>query len=239
MRGSPGEEDAIPATIDGRPVISRADMQAMHGVSVKSAYLWYRDRAATGHPEPAGTIGRTTYWFEDEWLAWRESWRDRKLRGLTQVDRRGDPDDLVDAAEAARIMGYSDRNVIHGNLQLGYFPSPDDYGKTARGRPSPRWRRSTVWAAADGRKGRGAGGRLGRRARRRSRTHTRVTSDWMPSCGCCVRVPSHQRRRWLRNGRSACGRRSGSCGWPGASFGLAEERVSDARWAGPFCRNGG
>jgi hypothetical protein len=42
-------------------VISRADMHAAYGVSVKSAYLWYRDRASTGHPEPAGTIGRTAY----------------------------------------------------------------------------------------------------------------------------------------------------------------------------------
>jgi hypothetical protein len=156
MRENP-EEDAIPAMIDGRPVISRADMQASHGVSVTSAYLWYRNRAATGHPEPAGVIGRTTYWFEDEWLAWYQSWRDHKLRRLTRVDRSGDPDDLVDAAEAARIMGYSGRDVIHANLRLGYFPRPDDHGTTTRGRSSPRWRRSTVWTAADSRTGSGGG----------------------------------------------------------------------------------
>jgi hypothetical protein len=132
-------------------------MHAVHGVSVKSAYLWFRNRAATRHPEPAGTIGRTTYWYEDEWVDWYRSYRDRKLQGLTQVDRSGAPDDLVDAAEAARIMGYSDRAVIHANVRLRYFPHPDDYGTTAKGRPSPRWRRSTVWAAADSRKGSGGG----------------------------------------------------------------------------------
>ena len=132
-------------------------MHAAHGVSVKSAYLWYRNRASTGHPEPAGTIGRTTYWYEDEWLDWHRSYRDRKLQGLTQVDRSGAPDDLVDAAEAARIMGYADRAVIHANLRLGYFPRPDDYGTTVKGRPSPRWRRSTIWEAADNRKGSGGG----------------------------------------------------------------------------------
>ncbi len=157
MHGSPGEEDVIPATINGRPVISRADMHALHDVSVKSAYLWYRDRQATAHPEPAGTIGRTTYWYEDEWLAWHQSWRDRKLQDLTQVDRSGDPDDLVDAAEAARIMGYSSRDVIHANLRLGYFPRPDDHATTTKRRPSPRWRRSTVWQAADTRTGSGGG----------------------------------------------------------------------------------
>jgi hypothetical protein len=156
MLGSPGEEDVIPATINGRPVISRADMQALHHVSVKSAYLWYRNRRATRHPEPAGTIGKTTYWYQDEWLAWHQSWRDRKLQDLTKVDRGGDPDDLVDAAEAARILGYSGRDVIHANLRLGYFPRPDEYATTT-GRRSPRWRRSTVWQAADHRTRTGGG----------------------------------------------------------------------------------
>jgi hypothetical protein len=93
-----------------------------------------------GHPEPAGTIGRTTYWYLDEWLAWHQSWRDRKLQDLTQVDRAGGLDDLVDAAEAVRIIGYSSRDVIHANVRLGYFPHPEDHGSTAKGRASPRWR---------------------------------------------------------------------------------------------------
>ena len=147
---------AIPA-IDGRPVISRADMQARHGVSRQSLYLWYRDRAETGHPEPAGTIDRTVYWFADEWESWLEAYRDRKIASLTQVDRTGDPDDLVDAAEAARIMGYSSGSVIHANRRLRRFPEPDDHQPAPRGRPSPRWRRSTVWAVADARQGKGGG----------------------------------------------------------------------------------
>src|SRR5215472_7546893 len=136
-------------------------MAGRHGISVKSANSWYRDREATGHPEPAGMIGRTMYWYEDEWLDWYRSYLDRKRQGLTQVDRSGDPDDLVDAAEAARIMGYSGRDVIHANLRLGYFPRPDGYETTAKGRRSPRWRRSAVWAAADGRQSSGGGRRAG------------------------------------------------------------------------------
>ncbi len=134
-------------------MISRADMQARHGISLKTAYLWYRNRATTGHPEPAGQIDRTTYWFADDWESWHESHRIGKLAALTEVDRAGDPDDLVDAAEVARMMGYASGIVIRANLRLGYFPSPDSFGTTAKGRPSPRWRRSTVWAAADNRKG--------------------------------------------------------------------------------------
>lgn len=69
----------------------------------------------------------------------------------------GNPDDLVDAAEAALMLRYSGRDVIHANRRLGYFPEPDDYGTTARGRRAPLWRRSTVWTAADRRPGVGGG----------------------------------------------------------------------------------
>jgi hypothetical protein len=123
--------------------------------------LWYRDRAATGHPEPVATIGGTTYWYEDEWTAWYQSRQQGKQERLTQVDREGDPGDLVDADEAARIMGYAGRAVIHGNVRLGYFPAPDSHAAAARGRPRPLWRRSTVWAAADARSGPTGGAPLG------------------------------------------------------------------------------
>ena len=54
----------IPA-INGRPVISRADMAA-RGVPKTTVDGWYRHRARTGHPEKAGRVGRTDYWYEDE-----------------------------------------------------------------------------------------------------------------------------------------------------------------------------
>jgi hypothetical protein len=73
----------------------------------------------------------------------------------------GGPDDLVDAAEAARILGYANRNVIHANRRLGYFPEPDGYGAGGRGPRSPVWKRSTVWAMADARPGIGGGHRPG------------------------------------------------------------------------------
>jgi hypothetical protein len=149
----------IPA-INGRPVISRADMAA-RGVPKSTIDGWYRNRARTGHPEKAGRIGRTDYWYDDEWTAWHAAYLRGKIESLTEVDRGGDPDDLVDAAEAARMMGYSSRDVIHGNRRLGYFPEPDDYGTTVKGRRAPLWKRSTVWAAADGRPGMGGGHRPG------------------------------------------------------------------------------
>jgi hypothetical protein len=141
-------------------VISRADMAA-RGVPSSTASTWYRDRARTGHPEKAGRIDRTDYWYEDEWTAWHQAYQRGKIESLTQVDRSGDPDDLVDAAGAARMLRYSSRDVIHANRRLGYFPEPDAYGPARQGRPVPLWKRSTVWAAADRRPGQGGGRRPG------------------------------------------------------------------------------
>ena len=154
MRVRLREEVAPIPAINGRPVISRADMAA-RGVPPGTVSGWYRDRARTGHPEKAGRIGRTDYWYEDEWTAWHQAYQQGKIESLTQVDRDGDPDDLVDAAEAARMLRYANRNVIHANRRLGYFPEPDAHGPARRGRRAPLWKRSTVWAAADSRPGHG------------------------------------------------------------------------------------
>ena len=156
-------------------MISRADMAA-RGVPRTTVDGWYRDRARTGYPEKAGRIGRTDYWYEDEWTAWHEGHLRGKIESLTQVDRGGDPDDLVDAAEAARMLRYASRYVIHANRRLGYFPEPDAYGTTSRGRSAPLWKRSTVWAAADRREGMGGGHKPGTPGAPPSRTRTRATS---------------------------------------------------------------
>ena len=136
-------------------MISRADMAA-RGIPPATVDGWYRTRAKTGHPEKAGRIGRTDYWFEDEWTAWHEAYQRRKAGSLTRPDRGGDPDELVDAAGAARILRYKGRDVIHANRRLGYFPEPDAYGRASNGRRAPLWKRSTVWAFANGRE-RGGG----------------------------------------------------------------------------------
>jgi hypothetical protein len=146
------------AFIRGRAVIGRAEMAAL-GIGQSTLEGWYRNRAVTGHPEKAGRIGRADYWHADEWLEWRDAYMRAKISALTECDKSGAEGDLVTAAEAARIMGYRGRNVIHSNRRLGYFPEPDAYGPPANGRPVPLWKRSTVWAVADARTGK-AGGHL-------------------------------------------------------------------------------
>jgi hypothetical protein len=151
-----GSEGAAIPVIDGRAVISRADMAA-RGVARATSGYWYRHRDANEYPEKAGRIGRTDYWFEDEWTAWLESHRDARRARLTGADFSGDPDELVDAAGAAKIMGWSGRDVVHHSRRHSNFPEPDAHGPVSSMRIVPLWKRSTVWAAARARKG-GAGG---------------------------------------------------------------------------------
>ena len=192
---------------------------AARGVPHTTVNGWYRDRAGTGHPEKAGRIGRTDYWYEDEWTAWHEAYQRAKIESLTQVDRDGDPDDLVDAAEAARMLRYSGRDVIHANRRLGYFPEPDAYGTTARGRRAPLWKRSTVWAAADRRPGMGGGHMPGNSRRARQAVPVRGRRAARPGPG---RTPLRRlavgHRRSPGSGVSAGERPSGSSGPRGPCF---------------------
>lgn len=136
-------EASIPS-IDGRAVLSRADIVA-RGMPATTAQWLYRNRAATGHPEAANPGGRPLYWFQDEWESWHERYRRR--RAETEVDHGGDPQEMVDSAEAARIVGYADRGSIDSRPGTGDFAAPDGY-VSGPGGPSPRWRRATLWAWA-------------------------------------------------------------------------------------------
>lgn len=150
------EGNTLMPAINGRPVISRADIIA-RGMGKSTAEGLYRNRAVTGHPEKAGRIGRTDYWYQDEWEAWQASYRQAKRARLTTVDRSGDPGELVNAAGAARILGYANAHVVNANLRLGFFPEPDQVTTLPSGRGRRRWKRATILAWADSRQGPGGG----------------------------------------------------------------------------------
>jgi hypothetical protein len=62
-----------------------------------------------------------------------------------QVDRTGDPDELVGAPEAARVLGYSKAQLLpQPVLELA-----DEDTVGAGGRHYRKWRRRTLWAFAD------------------------------------------------------------------------------------------
>lgn len=129
---------------EGRAVINRAELMRQLQIGESTAERWYRERAENGHPEPVHREGRRLYWDEAEAVAWAQEREAAKKATLTPVDRSGEPDELVDAEEAARILGYASPRTITSYLarNVGYFPDPDD----VEGR---RWHRRTLWAFAD------------------------------------------------------------------------------------------
>ncbi|NEA24839.1 hypothetical protein [Actinomadura bangladeshensis] len=75
------------ATLDGRRVLTRADLMAEHGLGRSTLEKWYRERASNGHPEPAGTVGSQLAWDAGEWDRWYATHRTRGVpAGLATRD---------------------------------------------------------------------------------------------------------------------------------------------------------
>ena len=149
------KRDPLRCDQNDRPLITRAEMAEWSGLATVTLYVLYRERNTNGHPEPLRVLGGVPYWVEEEWRSWYEGYRRKKRERLTEVAFGGDPDELLGTAEAARVLGFSSRSVIHVYLSTrpGYFPEPDDIELTRGGRLIRRWRRDTLWAFARTRQG--------------------------------------------------------------------------------------
>lgn len=130
---------------EGRVLVTRAELVEQLGMAEPTLARLYTHRASTGHPEAVHREGRRLLFDQAQTRAWAAARVQAKRSALTRVDRGGDPDELVDVDEAARVLGYANRRTIDSYLarrSRGYFPAPDD--PTGR-----RWRRRTLWAFAD------------------------------------------------------------------------------------------
>jgi hypothetical protein len=149
VRVTPRKATVVLHEFAGRKVVDRAAMVA-DGIGRSTIDAQYKNRAETKFPEKATTEGRTDYWFADEWQTWLAGYKQRKQSALTTGNRTGHADDLVYADEAAQIMGWASGTAVTSAVSRGYIPPADDYDGVR-----PRWKRSTVWAAADARAGKG------------------------------------------------------------------------------------
>jgi hypothetical protein len=122
------------------------------GLTTSTLAVLYAKRAENGHPvavhvEPeCGAL----YFDEEKTLRWHRSRRRARPGRSSVIDYRGNPDDLVTTAEAARILGYHGPATIRAYLSRypGYFPTPDRAQMLPNGREKKLWRRSSVWAFA-------------------------------------------------------------------------------------------
>ena len=62
-----------------------------------------------------------------------------------QIDRTGDPDELVTPTEAARVLGY----IRPASLPAALRDHADEVRDLAGGRKRRRWKRRTLWGFAD------------------------------------------------------------------------------------------
>lgn len=144
--------------IEGRRAISRVEIVERTGMSTTAVAYWYEHRDQTGHPQAIDPHARFLYWWEDQWTTW---WENRDPRPDRVVDRSGEPDELVDASEFARILGWTSGSIavtsrISRQQRQGTrpdrhpIPDPDLDDELPSGRQRRRWKRRTVWEFADG-----------------------------------------------------------------------------------------
>ncbi|MEU5436479.1 hypothetical protein AB0G73_24295 [Streptomyces sp. NPDC020719] len=149
------------AVADWFALVGTAEIAAEFGVSTETVTHWYKHRDATGFPESVGSRGRgkARLWEHDAVAAWYAGQDETRLQQAGRA-AGGDPDELLNATQAAHLLGYKNANQITTYLRdrPGYFPDPDvteELGTPERPWIRRQWRRSTITAWAADRPGSG------------------------------------------------------------------------------------
>lgn len=136
--------------IDGRLHLTPAGLAARSGEPLASVHRWYLGRTGNGHP-PGVLLDGRRYVDLEHWQAWHAAHLAARRSGLTPVDRRGDPDELVGAAEVSRILGHAHPGTLRAYIAQDQFITPDTVETLPSGRLRRRWTRRRVWEFADAR----------------------------------------------------------------------------------------
>jgi hypothetical protein len=136
--------------IGGRPHATLAALAEQAGEPLDSLKRWHLRRASTGHPDAVVLDGRR-YVDVEHWQAWHARHLAARRSGLTPVDRRGDPDELVGAGEVSRILGHAHPGTLRAYISQDQFITPDTVETLPSGRRRRRWTRRRVWEFADAR----------------------------------------------------------------------------------------
>ncbi|GAA2470103.1 hypothetical protein ACFPFX_25980 [Streptomyces mauvecolor] len=149
----------MPPSPDRARLVGTAEIGEEFGVSTGTVTLWYNNRETTGFPDTAGSKGRARQWEHgavSDWFAAKEKPRLQEAGAAIA----GDPDELLNATQVAKLLGYKNANQITNYLRNnpGYFPEPDvveELGTPERPWTRKQWRRSTVTEWAASRRGKG------------------------------------------------------------------------------------
>lgn len=141
-----GDPDELVGPAGAAEILGYRDPQNLRHSSV-----WPRLLAAVDHQEslPSGRV--------------RRSWKRRTVQDIADqrtgkgggrpagtprsghLDRTGDPDELLAAAAAARVLGYGRAQA----LPAAVLEHADQVSTGPAGRTRRRWKRSTLWTLAD------------------------------------------------------------------------------------------
>lgn len=128
--------------------VDRAGITALTGASGSTIAHWLRDRHQSGFPVKAATDadGRDWWWLDEVETFW-DNHLAARAANFTTVDYSGDPDDLLNAPQAAAVLGY--RN--YRNLPKVLLDQHDQAERLPSGRLRRYWYRRSLWDYADGR----------------------------------------------------------------------------------------
>lgn len=143
-----------------------AEIAAEQGLTPARISGLYTERAknAAGvpFPEVAGMRGRARLWDHAKVTEWFAHRTPARLREHTPPSR--DPQDLLNAAEASRFLGYKNPNQVTTFVRdhPGYFPDPDvveELGTAENPYRRQQWRVQTLldWMATRPGRGKHAG----------------------------------------------------------------------------------
>ncbi|MFE4703063.1 helix-turn-helix transcriptional regulator [Streptomyces sp. NPDC056738] len=144
MAGKPNKQDPVDST----------ELAAELGLSAGRINSLYAEREKNDFPAHVDQRGRARLWDLAEVRDWYESRKPSRLQELSLAG--GDPDELLNAAQVARVLGYKHRSQITTYLaeHPGYFPEPDEVEELGTYKRQ-KWRRRTIAAWRDSRPGKG------------------------------------------------------------------------------------
>jgi hypothetical protein len=139
-----------------------AEIAAEQGLTPARISGLYNQRAENGFPEVADMRGRARLWDHAKVAEWFANRPPARLREHTPPNR--DPQDLLNAADASRFLGYKNPNQVTTFVRdhPGYFPDPDvveELGTAENPYRRQMWRVQTLldWMATRPGRGKHAG----------------------------------------------------------------------------------
>ncbi|TLS45775.1 hypothetical protein FE633_13525 [Streptomyces montanus] len=154
------------ATGSARRLADAAEISAEQGLTparITSLYTSHAQNAAgETFPEPVDKRGRARLWDHAEVTEWFAHRAPARLQGHTPPSR--DPEELLNAADASRFLGYKNPNQVTTFMRdhPGYFADPDvveELGTDENPYRRQLWRVQTLldWMATRPGRGRRAG----------------------------------------------------------------------------------